>query len=92
MLRLIGTLAFDYKVNQMTDGVNWYDILSPSLLFRLIQRKKTRPLINGVAYILGTKIIWFNKIKYTYHHVPIKENINVSEIVNKRKKLIKGLY
>lgn len=66
----------------MTDGNCWYYVLSPSLLFRLINKKYTRPLINGTALILGGRfIVWFLKHKYVYQHFKIEEPVSWVDIV-----------
>lgn len=70
---LLGTLAFDYKAFQLTDGVNWYYTIAPSLLFRLIFRKVKRPLIAGKALIFSNIIIWHKKEKFIYRYIPLKK-------------------
>lgn len=75
-MMLKGTLCFDYKTFQVTDGVNWYYTIAPSLVFRLLFKKPTRPCISGKAWILHNIVIWHIKEKYTYKYRPIEENVN----------------
>lgn len=72
-MMLEGTLCFDYKTFQVTDGVNWYYTIAPSLLFRLCFKKATRPCISGRAWLIKNIIIWHKKDKYIYRYKPIKE-------------------
>ena len=80
----IGSLCFDYKDFSVTDGVIWYKVLWPSLLFRLLNKKPTRPCIYGVWFNWGRWIIWFMKKGYVFQYRAIKEEKNIAEIVKER--------
>jgi hypothetical protein len=60
-----GTLSFKYG-SGVTDGIVFYRVLSPSLLYRVLTRKKRRDLISGKWLVIGNIIIWFKKTKYVY--------------------------
>lgn len=59
-----GTLVFDYKSFKVTDGIYYYTVLCPQLLFRLLYKKKKRDRVCGQWWLLGNYIIWFKKMKY----------------------------
>ena len=68
-----GTLSLDYRTKQVWDGVVWYKVLSPSLLYRLIEGKHTRKYISGTWISFNQWIIWFKKDKFIYRHFKIEE-------------------
>lgn len=68
-----GTLVFDWKNFVVTDGVIFYRVLSPALLFRFLFPKKKRNGISGWWLVIKDVIIWFKKEKYIYRHFPIQE-------------------
>ena len=72
-----GTLIFDYKAFEVTDGTNWFKVLSPNLLYRLKNPKPTRPMISGEWIIIKGCIVWFKKSKYVYHHIPLIQEKNI---------------
>lgn len=82
-----GALGFDYKANQMSDGIYWFKVLSPSLLLRLRNRKPTRNYISGVWLVIGDTIVFFIKKRYVFQSRDIKEDMTVYDIIqNKRRK------
>jgi hypothetical protein len=70
-----GTLILDYFSFCVTDGIEYYKILSPSLLFRLFYKKKKRDRLCGEWLIIYGIIIWFRKRKYFSEASISKEKI-----------------
>ena len=59
-----GTLVLDYRSFMVTDGLEYWRTLSPSLLFRLFYKKKKRDRVCGKWIVVGNWIVWFKKMKY----------------------------
>lgn len=59
-----GVLAFNYKSFAVTNGLETYWTISPSILFRLMYKKVKRDRVCGRWLLLGKCIIWFTKMKY----------------------------
>lgn len=70
-----GTLVFDYKSFRVSDGIEYWKVLSPSLLFRLCYKKRKRDRVCGKWLIVGNWIIWFKKRKY-YSEASIRSEKN----------------
>ena len=79
-----GTLALDYKSFRVTDGIEYYRVLSPALLFRLLYKKRKRDRVCGSWLILSGLIIWFRRERY-YNEARIshEKNYYTREIINK---------
>ncbi|MFA5299839.1 MAG: hypothetical protein WC389_16770 [Lutibacter sp.] len=59
-----GVLIFDYVTFSVSDGLEYWKVLCPQLLFRLLYKKRKRDRICGRWWIIGKLIIWFKKEKY----------------------------
>lgn len=62
--KMKGVLVFDYKSFMVTDGLEYWKVLCPQLLFRLIYKKRKRDRVCGRWWLWKDFIIWFVKEKY----------------------------
>jgi len=76
-----GELTFNYKDFKVFDGVIHYSVLSPSLIYRLLNPKPTRPFIAGKWLAIKGCIVWFHKEKYIYRHYSLKETYSRKEMM-----------
>lgn len=56
-----GKLIFDYVNFRVTDGVNYFIPLSPSLIRKLIRRKNRADGTVGEYLVWGWFVVWFRK-------------------------------
>lgn len=64
MKQMQGVLVFDYKAFMVSDGLEYWKVICPQLLFRLFYKKRKRDRICGRWWFIGNWIIWFKKEKY----------------------------
>lgn len=63
---------FDYRDFKVTDGIDYWNVLCPQLLFRLLYKKRKRDRVCGKWWMIGSWIFWFIKKKY-YSETAITE-------------------
>ena len=82
-----GSLILD-RIFWVTDGVVWYVVLSPSLLFRFIDKKPTRKYINGKWVMVHRFIVLFKKTKYVHRHTALGETYHRESIKRKKNEFL----
>jgi hypothetical protein len=73
-----GTLVLDYRDFKVTDGLEYWNVLCPQLIFRLLYRKRKRDRVCGRWWILFRLVIWFKKTKYYSETAITKEKLYYS--------------
>jgi hypothetical protein len=54
----------DYRSFQVSDGIDYFKVLCPQLMFRLLYKKRKRDRVCGRWWILGNWVVWFKRMKY----------------------------